>query len=113
MSRLQNAARPTRQLAAHARRLLAERSLNEGALSGNVAPDMAIAIQRLDKLSEIRQAGQAPGKRVDLHDRFHESRADHLPVMTTGSGWILSVGREPASARPLPAKRLMARTVMS
>src|SRR5262249_22657173 len=42
-----------------------------------------------------------------------KGRRAHFSSHCTGCGWISSAGRLPASGRPLPANRLMARTAMS
>ena len=55
-----------------------------------------------------RAAGWYPAARRD-----GKVPSVHFATHVTGCGWIASAGRAPASFRPLPARRLIAFTVMS
>src|SRR5204862_2964653 len=75
---------------------------------------LAVLLQHEGAAAALRRGGrrQQPGGAGADHDHV-EGGVHDFGTHVTGCGWMSGVGLPPASLRPLPARRLLARTVMS
>ena len=111
--------------------VLAARGLTGVRLSCQILCDHDMTVRAISRLAGSGRADAGSRPAADIQPQPVPAPADTLPgrrlfwgdqgsaqlpagsTHWTGWGWMASAGRLPASLRPLPARRLMARTVMS